>query len=411
MPLISPILPAVAGIGLLAKFLKNRRGKKGGGKAAAEALAPEQKPGVQAPDVEGTLRPPGEEHIQELQDVSQRELEAQQADFRESRELKEDVERGREETVGAIEEVRGGLEERREGFQQRLGTQQEELQEIPQKVQTQFEQLRTQFGSQVSGALGRHEAQRSDAMGQVFRGQSAAMQAAVEGIQGNIRDQVAQIQGNPDIPGPMKSAMIAKVKMQGAMSMAPAIGQTVLQFNKLAADTATNFANVGAQIEATGLRGAAALTGAQGQAFAQAQTAVGQLTNNLLDIEQNAEASFANSQAQLLSTRSMAENASNDIMLRTISEFGTPYADFTNATGARLQFENEIMTKQFAMSLQEGGFNLQVALAKAMEGTPLGNMFQGFLQGFAQKGLAGGLVGGAAGFAGSLGPSISDFGF
>jgi hypothetical protein len=323
-------------------------------------------------------------------------------------ELGEDVKADTEETVGAIDETREGLQSDQERFQESLEGANEQIQNIPTEVTNEFERLRDEFGEAADASFDRIDSQRTEALADVQQGRAAAMQAAVQGIQGNVNNQVAQIQANPNLTDSQKQSMIAQVRLQGASSIAPAIGQTVLQFNQLSADVATKFGAITGQLEGIGLQGEAQLAGLQGQAFAQAQIAVGQMTNQLLEIDANASVGFANAQSQLLATRSHATMTGNDILLRTTAEMGTPVLDLTGASTAAYEIGRDIMDSQWERDAQSFGMDLQIAMIRSMQGSPLSNMLQGFLGGFAKFGnISGALLGGIGGFSGAnQGPVI-----
>ena len=176
--------------------------------------------------------------------------------------------------------------------------------------------------------------------------------------------------------------------------MAPAIGATVLQFNQLAGDIATKFGTITADLERTGLMQKAGLMGMQGQMFAQAQTAVGEMTNQLLEIDANSSVAFAQAQGQLLGIRAQAELGSNDILLRLLPEQSTPYADFTGSAQTQWVVSNDIVKGQFIMDLQSHAVQIQAAMVEEMIGNPVKDLFEGVLEGFKSGGLPGAAFGG-----------------
>lgn len=311
-----------------------------------------------------------------------------------------------QETTGRIDEASARVEEDRERFQEHLTTTQEQIQEIPTEITNEFNRLRDQFGDAADASFDRIDSQREEALTNAEQGRSAAMQAAVQGIQGTVNSQVAAIMANPELTDSQKQNMVAQVRLSGASSIAPAIGQTVLAFNQLSAQVATHFGSITGQLESTILTGETQLIGLQGQAFAQAQTAVGQMSTQLLEIDASASASFANSQSQLLATRSHATMTGNDILLRTLPEQSTPYLDLTGAATAAYEISSDIIKSQFAMDLQSYGMDLQIAMMRSMQGNPVSNLIQGALSGFASGGAVGAVMGAAGGFLGSQGPRI-----
>jgi hypothetical protein len=366
--------------------------KGGRGKSATDIAIPE------APDVEGTLRPPGEEAIQAEEDRAAGQLAAEEADKAKADTLAEEVAASRDETTGMIDEQMGSVEEDQARLQENLGAAKEELEEIPEAITSEFEKVRGEFDAQASGAFDRIDAQREGAMADVMEGQGMAAQAAIQGIQGNINNQVAQIQANPNLTAGQKANMIAQTKLAGASSIAPAIGANQLAFNTLASTTATNFANITGNIQAQVLSSQGQLAGMQGEAYGRAKVAVGEMTNRLLEIDATSSAAFANSQANLLGMRSQAELSGNQLLANILPMQGEPWADFTQAANMRFELENGIMDKAFSMMLQSTGMEATIAMIQSMEGSPLKNMLQGALQGM-QGGPAGMAMGAVAGWA------------
>ena len=431
MPAIAPLIPlALGALGLLA-FGRNRQQQHQQNVESGDTLG-DQVP--QAPQlgeggtgIEGPTADPNKDDtpggkddggdgqtVQELgqgvvtteEERARDQLAAQQEDQARADELAEGVREDVDETTGAIDETRADLREDQERFQEDLEVQREQVQEIPTEVTNEFNRLRDEFGDAADASFDRIDTQREAALGNVDQGRSAAMQAAVQGIQGNVNGQVAKIQSNPNLTDAQKTSMIAQVRLSGASSMAPAIGQTVLQFNQLSADVATKFGSITGQLESTVLQGEAQLAGLQGQAFTQAQIAVGNMTNQLLEIDANASASFANAQSQLLATRSHATMTGNDILLRTLPEQSTPYLDLTGAATAGYEIGRDIMMTQWEMDAQSFGMDLQIAMLRSMQGNPVSNMIEGFLGGFQSGGMFGGFLGGVGGVLGSGGPQI-----
>lgn len=394
------------GLAWLFRGLTDTRSGGGGGSQGSK------KPGLaesipDAPDVEGTLRQPGEGLISAVQSADEAQLAAEQEDRIRAGRLASDIGQDVHGDINRMDTQRIRLGGDADAVSAQIADQQARLQEIPGAVRTEFENVRSEFDAMSTAALGRVDVQREEAMAGVMRGQTAAMQAAVSGIQGNINSQVAQINSNPNLSDAQKQSMTAQVKMQGAMSLAPAVGQTVLGFNQLAANTATSFGQISASVQNSITAQQGQLAQAQAGAFGQAQVQVGQMTNQLIELDANSQLGFAQAQNQLLGMRNMAHNSGNDLLLRLLPERDTPYADFTNSAATRLQFENDIMTKDFSMRLQEAGMDIQIAMLQQMQGTPMSNMLQGAMQGFAQTGnIFGAGMGAAGGFFGSQGPQI-----
>jgi len=360
-------------------------------------------PGTESPQTTEEL---GQGVVTAEEDRARAELGAQQEDQVRADDFAEGVQADLDDTTGAIDATRADLQGDQARFQANLAGASEQIEQIPTEVTNEFNRLRDEFGDTADASFDRIDSQREEALGNVDQGRAAAMQAAVQGIQGNVNTQVAQIMANNNLTDAQKQQMVSQVRLSGASSMAPAIGQTVLQFNQLSADVATKFGAITGQLESTVLQGEAQLTGLQGQAFTQAQIAVGQMTNQLLEIDANASVGFANAQSQLLATRSHATMTGNDILLRTLPEQSTPYLDLTGAATASYEIGRDLMMSQWEMNMQSFGMDLQIAMLRSMQGNPLTNMFNGFMAGLPNGGIIGGLLGGFAGLASSGGPRI-----
>ncbi|MEE9592304.1 MAG: hypothetical protein V3W28_01840, partial [Thermoplasmata archaeon] len=260
--------------------------------------------GITIPGEEDTVAGTGQQVVTRETERAEAQLAAQREDEALADTLAGEVRRDIGETTAGIDTAIEDAQADRQRLQADLATTQERIQGIPEEVTREFDRLRDQFGQAADASFDRIDAQRGQALGRADEGRSAAMQAAVQGIQGNVNTQVAQIMANPNLTRSQKQSMVSQVKLTGASSLAPTIGKTVLAFNQLSADIATKFGAITGQIESTVLGAKAQLTGLQGQAFSQAQVAVGQISSQLLEIDANAGASFANSQSQLLATRS-----------------------------------------------------------------------------------------------------------
>ena len=361
-----------------------------GGPKASDIEVPE------APDLE-TLRPHADAAIQAEEERAAGQLTAEEADKAKADTLAGDVAASRDETTGKIDTAITDVQADQERFQANLETAGDELEKIPEAISSEFSRLRDEFDVKASTAFDQIDTQREAALGEVWKGQSMAAQSAIQGIQGNINNQVSQIQSNPNLTAGQKANMIAQVKLAGASSIAPAIGANQLAFNQLASSTATNFANITGSIQTQITASQGQLTGMQGNAYSQAKVAVGQMTNQLLEIDANASAAFANSQANLLGMRSEAEMSGNTLLADILPMQGQPWADFTQSANMRFEFETGLLKEQFSMDLQSGSMDATIKMIESMEGSPLKNILMGALQGFSTGGMVGGVVGGVAG--------------
>jgi len=329
-------------------------------------------------------------------------LAAQEEDKAQADTLADDVAADADETVAKIDEQSMALEEDADRVQESIANQAEALKKIPGEVKAEFEDLRGQLSAEREASFERIEGQRGEALSQVMEGRSSAMQAAVQGIQGNVNNQIASIQSNPNLTDSQKQGMVAQIRMSGAGAIAPAIGKTVLGFNQLSADVATKFGAITGQLEGIGLQVSGDLMGQQGNAYAQAQVAVGEMANQLIDIDASSSAAFAQGQSQLLATRTHAQMTSNDILLRTLPLQNTPYPDTRGTHTAAFEIGMGIQDKDFIRTTQVHSMGLTAALTRSMIGTPQGNFLESALAGLQAGGPKGMIWGGIIGAAQSV---------
>ncbi len=351
----------------------------------------------------------GQQVVTETYETEKNKLAADLENQARADEFAADVKADADETVGRIDEQSMALEEDADRVQESIANQAEKLDAIPGDIKAEFEGLRAQLNVERDASFERVEGQRAEALSQVMQGKSSAMQAAVQGIQGNINNQIGAIKSNPNLTDAQKAGMVAQVRMSGAGAIAPAIGQTVLGFNSLAANVATTFGQITGQLESTGLQASTGLMGQQGAAYAQAQVAVGEMANQLIEIDASSSAAFAQSQSQLMATRANARMTSNDILLRTLPEQGTPYADFTGSHTAAFEIALGLQDKDFIRQLQVSSMAMNAELFKSMIGTPGRNFWDAIHGGLQGGGVKGALLGGGAalleGVFGQQGPS------
>lgn len=387
----------------LLEELKGLGGSDPNASAGDKAIAAVE--GIQSPE-DSNIRPAGEDLVQAEVDKAGGELKDEQARRDEAETQKDtittdkeglvkDIEGERDNLTGSLEEVKAGIEQAKE-----------DIKEIPGEVKTEFERLRSQFENTSNIALDRVDSQREAALADVFMGQGAAMEAAVQGIQGNLNSTIAKIQANPNLTSAQKASMIMQTKLAGASALAPAVGATIVQFAEIRANIATTFGTISGNVQSTILGQQGNLAVAAGNAFSLAQVEVGKMTTQLLEVQANVEVAFSAAQNQLLGTRAMVENNANQQLLNLLPELGEPYLDLTNAAATRLTFENDMWLKNANLVLNQAGFQLQVAMIQSMQGTPGGNMLMGLAGGYSQGGIPGAIAGGVGGYVGSLGPGI-----
>ena len=234
-----------------------------------------------------------------------------------------------------------------------------------EKIQVNTEKALGEFDKRVTAAAGVIDAKETSAMAGVFKGQSAAMQAAVQGIQGQVNNQVAQINANLNLTPAQKQQMISQVKMQGAASMGPAVGQTVLQFNQLAATTATAFGQMATQIQGAGLQGAAGITESGMNLFASTTQAANNIASNLLATQAQSDNNLVSSLTNLESTRSTLELGGEQLRASLLPVQGEAVPDYLGVSLLGLEANNGLW-KQDAQQLA-GTYGIQVMGQMAKE--------------------------------------------
>lgn len=371
MLMINPLM-LLGGIAALASAARESRKPKPS-EVIKEAVG-------EPPDIQGELGPRREEFVESVQRTEEERVAGAQEDAMRARREGGRIVGDTKDLVGDIEGVRAQLGEQFADLEEGIQDQRDQLGALPGQVREEFEGIRETFREQVSGSLGRMGGFREEALADVYKGQSLAMDSAVQGIQGTINTQVSQIRGNPNLTESQKQQMIAQVKLGGAMQMGPAIGATQLQFNQLAADTATKFGNIIGGLETAGLSGEAQLGGLQGQAFTQASIAAGQLGNQLLELEKSTADSWAAGQSQLLGLRSQAENLRNRAMIDLLPQMNTPVMNYSAPAQADLQTMKELLQLDFANRLGVGALEVQGLAANALAGNPFMNVAQLFAQ-------------------------------
>lgn len=357
-------------------------------------------PGTRA-GVDETVTDLGQGVVDAETDRAREELKAEVEDQDRAQGVADTVADDKDETVGKVDDALDDLSDSEDRFRANMEGAADDLKKIPGLVEDKFDQISDDFGAVADASFDRLDSNREDALAEVDRGRSAAMQAAVQGIQGNVNNQIATINSNPNLTQAQKASMTAQVRLAGASSMAPAIGSTILGFNQLAVEVHTKFGAISGQIQGQILQGEAAIGIAGGQAFATAQVAVGQMTNQLLEIDANAAVGFANAQSQLLATRSHATMTSNDLLLRLLPEQSTPYIDLTGSATVAYEIGKDLMLSQWEMDAQASAMELTRMAMASMKGDPISNMFMGAASGFMVGGVPGAIFGALGGLFGS----------
>lgn len=211
-----------------------------------------------------------------LEDIGRQE-QAQEQNIAQAQGLSADMNnrfvRGQGRLEGLDEDIQSSTQDTLRGFNKVAG----QAADLPGATRQQVYESEARFGRMLDERLGTITERADQALGDVMKGHEWAMQSAVQGIQGNVNNQVAQINADPNLSPTQRQQMISQVRMQGSMQLAPAVGQTILAFNTLQAQTATQLTNTiaSAQTAAMGLQGQMATAGMT--QITGAQTASAQL--------------------------------------------------------------------------------------------------------------------------------------
>lgn len=277
-------------------------------------------------------------------------------------------------------------ERRQQIIQERIDKALEGIDEIPAKISAEFDRISSDYDRDVSQSLGRMDAKAEAAAANAMQHRADAMQAAVQGIQGNVNTAIAQINANPNLTQAQKASMIASTRLKGASALAPAIGATVVEFAKIDAEIATAFGGFSANIETMALSKKGDLAGAEGAAFAESTVAVKEITNMLLSTSAQADASYNASQSQLLATRTHAQMTGSQIEASLLPERYAPWYDPTGLATLTSDLNKEIMNEDWRKATESIAMAINFRMLQEQEGNPGRNGMEVFLSTLADTG-------------------------
>lgn len=207
--------------------------------------------------------------------------------------------------------------------QQRLTT------ELPNQVRAEADAAKQDFATFANQGIETITQRADKALDDVSRGQGYALTAATQGAQANIENQVAAISADTNIPPSQKAAMISQVKMQGAMQVGSVVGETVLSFNKLQADTAVamNGQITNAINQATSSYGALTQQGLQ--SVTAAMEGARQLGIQLTGLSLNDNQQYLANREVITSKRFEAQMTGNNLQLALLPERERPIPMFS----------------------------------------------------------------------------------
>lgn len=242
--------------------------------------------------------------------------------------------------------------------------QQQKLEAMPGQVQEVVQTAKQDFQTFAQEGLGQVTARADQAIADVAKGQGYALQAATQGIQGNIQAQVNAISSDPNIPPAQKAQLINQVKVQGAMALGPAVGSTILEFNKLQAETAVqmNSQITSAINQATSSYGALSQQGMQVEAGAlEAARTIG-ATLTQMSINDNNQ--YIQNKTAINAARFQAEMTNNQFQLALLPERERPIPMFSTVMMDDLNMQVSAMREEFMLLSQQYGMQMGEMMAQ-----------------------------------------------
>jgi len=326
------------------------------------------------PNFQENIGPTREQTIEELERTEEARFQAAREDQQRADLLGETIRQDTDEAVSEVDEERDRLLQSQEELNQRIDENEARIDQIGENVDNQFQQAQEQFRTASQAALSNVREDRDDALKDVYRGQNAAAEAAVAGVHGQVRSAMARIDSNQNLSPAQKEQMKAQVSMNGALNLNAAVGQNMLQFNTLAANTATQFGQILGGLESVTLQGEAGLGQARAQASLEAQTAAAELGNELVGIRANADQAYSAQQGNLLMLRTQAQLTGNELAVNLLPAQASPYIDYSGSALTNLDTLSGLLTKQFSGELGVSALDVQAMAAKAAAGDPISNV-------------------------------------
>jgi len=268
--------------------------------------APEQTPGQVT-----------EEHREEVVHTAQEEA---QRGVQDVAETGRDIEGTTDEMVRTAQEGEDVVTEAAERGRDVIDLQRDQLANLPDEVAGSITEIMDRFERQSGEGLDYMQGMAERAIGASEYGRTSAMQAATESIHGAMRDSIAQINADPNIPPTMKQQMIAQVRSQGAMKTSATIGQTAHQFAQTTANTITNSMNAVGSVLNTQTQVSGALHGAAISQVSAAHMAAAELGTQLAKMETDLAQWEGNSQLMVQNSINTARQFGIDTQLRMLDE-------------------------------------------------------------------------------------------
>lgn len=272
--------------------------------------------------------------------------------------LAQDIDLDKRQADNRFEGLEEGATQNFQDNQQRILGQQLAVAGMPSRVRQEAQNALQQFKDYAGGQIAEQQKFADQVLSQVAKGQSLAMESAVQGSQAQINNQINMINSDPNIPPSQKATMVSQVRMQGAMTVGPIIGSTILEFNKLQSETATNFGNQLASLRQGAVSGAGALGQTGLSEVGGSFRAAAELGNQLTQMSINNADTIANQRLAINTARWQAEQSGNQMQLAllpelesTIPMYSSIYMDDLTAQVEAMNYDNQHALNTYGMGM------------------------------------------------------------
>lgn len=325
--------------------------RRGGGEPKEETPTAEER---FEPVVEGgeELEAAGEKHVAGQEEVIEENV-------AEAKAKEAEMEADREAALKEFDEADVAAEEGLADIQGEISTTREAVDAMPEQVKGEFdrqqEKLDVGFEQARAGLAGKEES----ALGNVMKGQANAMDAAVAGIHGATRQQIADIDAQVQqgmLSPSQAAAMKSKIKMGASMQLSAAVGQTAHAFTQTQAQTAASFGNMFTQFESAAAQVQGQFGAQAAGAFGQAQQASAALNTKLTEVDAQATAHRDTMLSQNAAARGAFQNAgdANSIAMMDYTQdtYVSAYPMAINNLTARTNLAHDLIkSDQFQQSI------------------------------------------------------------
>lgn len=243
----------------------------------------------------------------------------------------------------------------------------EDVAGLPDRVAADIEGIADRYRQDTDVDVDRIEGLGREAVGMAMQGKNAAAEAAVAAQQGALRQAISQINADPNIPQSRKTAMIAQIRTQGAMSIAAVVGANIKDFTAMQVGAMTSTMNaVGAALVSRN-QSLAVMGTAEINAISSAHQTVAEISKGYDDLAMNASTMSAQLTFQYNNLRNTARDMNNATDLAILNDDhyvgGMPY-DFRMMD---YNMTRSALTSDFKLKLEASAYNTMREAAAAGE--------------------------------------------